>query len=57
MNIDPSDMHHALAFASLYIGDTQTMAAEAAVLGTPSIRLMILLVNLVTWKSLNISMV
>jgi predicted glycosyltransferase len=38
MNIDPSDMHHALAFASLYIGDSQTMAAEAAVLGIPSIR-------------------
>jgi predicted glycosyltransferase len=38
INIDPSDMHHALAFASLYIGDSQTMAAEAAVLGIPSIR-------------------
>jgi predicted glycosyltransferase len=38
INIDPSDIHHALAFASLYIGDSQTMAAEAAVLGIPSIR-------------------
>lgn len=36
--IHPLDMHHALAFADLYIGDSQTMAAEAAVLGTPSIR-------------------
>ena len=36
--IDPRDMHHALYFARLYIGDSQTMAAEAAVLGTPSIR-------------------
>jgi hypothetical protein len=31
-------MHHVLYFAKLYIGDSQTMAAEAAVLGTPSIR-------------------
>ena len=27
-----------MAFAKMYIGDSQTMAAEAAVLGTPSIR-------------------
>jgi predicted glycosyltransferase len=27
-----------MAFASLYIGDSQTMAAEAGVLGTPFIR-------------------
>ena len=38
IKIDPSDIHHALAFAALFIGDSQTMAAEAAVLGTPSIR-------------------
>lgn len=31
-------MHSILYYASLYIGDSQTMAAEAAVLGTPSIR-------------------
>ena len=31
-------MHHLLAFANLFIGDSQTMAAEAAVLGTPFIR-------------------
>ena len=36
--IDPGMMHSALSYASLYIGDSQTMAAEAAVLGTPSIR-------------------
>jgi len=36
--ISPRDMHHAMFFASLYIGDSQTMAAEAAVLGTPSLR-------------------
>jgi predicted glycosyltransferase len=32
-------MHHALAFAELFVGDSQTMTAEAAVLGTPSFRL------------------
>ena len=36
--IDPSEIHHALYYADLYIGDSQTMAAESAVLGTPSIR-------------------
>lgn len=36
--IPPQYMHHALALASLYIGDSQTMAAEAAVLGIPSLR-------------------
>jgi len=35
---DPSLMHHFLAEAHLVIGDSQTMIAEAAVLGTPSIR-------------------
>lgn len=38
IKINPKNMHHALYFASLYIGDSQTMAAESAVLGTPSIR-------------------
>lgn len=32
------EMHHAMYYSSLYIGDSQTMAAEAAVLGTPSLR-------------------
>ena len=36
--IDPLDIHHVMAFSSLYIGDSQTMAAEAAVLGVPFIR-------------------
>ena len=36
--IDAKIIHHAMAFADLYIGDSQTMAAEAAVLGIPSIR-------------------
>ena len=38
MPVHPSVIHHAMAFADLYIGDSQTMAAEAAVLGVPSIR-------------------
>ena len=31
-------IHDALAFATLQVGDSQTMAAEAAYLGTPSLR-------------------
>ena len=38
MAINPLDMHHVMAFAQLYIGDSQTMAAEAGVLGIPFIR-------------------
>ena len=32
------DMHHVMAFSDLYIGDSQTMAAEAGVLGVPFVR-------------------
>lgn len=38
MSINPLDIHHVLAFAGIYIGDSQTMAAEAGVLGVPFIR-------------------
>ncbi len=38
LNINPLDIHHIMAFAALYIGDSQSMAVEAAMLGTPSIR-------------------
>jgi len=38
IQINPLDMHHILAFAKLYIGDSQTMAAESGVLGVPFIR-------------------
>lgn len=31
-------IHHVLAFADLYLGDSQTMATESALLGTPAIR-------------------
>lgn len=36
--VAPSDIHHVLAFAEIVIGDSQTMSAEAGVLGTPYIR-------------------
>ena len=35
----PERMHHALSFAEFIVGDSQTMTAEAAVLGTPAFRL------------------
>ena len=37
--IEPWDMHHLLNYAKLIISDSQTMTAEAAVLGVPSIRI------------------
>ncbi|MBX7181400.1 MAG: DUF354 domain-containing protein [Bacteroidia bacterium] len=36
--VPPSEIHHVMAFANIYIGDSQTMAAEAAVMGVPAIR-------------------
>jgi hypothetical protein len=36
--LPPDRLHDVLATAALYVGDSQTMAAEAAVLGVPSIR-------------------
>jgi len=39
ISINPLDMHHILAFARIFIGDSQTMAAEAGILGTPFIRI------------------
>lgn len=38
LDINPKHIAHALSFATLFIGDSQTMTSEAAVLGTPSIR-------------------
>lgn len=38
MQINPLEIHHVMAFADIYIGDSQTMAAEAGVLGVPFIR-------------------
>ncbi|MCD1294906.1 hypothetical protein CUJ83_07835 [Methanocella sp. CWC-04] len=37
VNISPEKIHDLLYYAALYIGEGATMAAEAAVLGTPSI--------------------
>lgn len=38
LKINPLDIHHVMYYALLYIGDSQSMAVEAAMLGTPSIR-------------------
>ena len=39
IGVRPERMHHALAGAAFFLGDSQTMTAEAAVLGTPAIRI------------------
>ena len=36
--INPLHIHHVMAFSDLFIGDSQTMAAEAGVLGVPFVR-------------------
>jgi len=36
-SIPPHRIHHLLAFANLYIGESATMATESAVLGTPAV--------------------
>lgn len=36
--VPPEEIHHLLAEASLLVGDSETMATEAALLGTPTIR-------------------
>ena len=38
IRINPLDIHHVMAFSGIYIGDSQTMAAEAGVLGVPFVR-------------------
>ncbi|NOX45364.1 MAG: DUF354 domain-containing protein [Chlorobi bacterium] len=38
LNVNVLEMHHMLAFAKIFIGDSQTMAAESGVLGTPFVR-------------------
>ena len=38
LHINPLDIHHVMAFATLYLGDSQSMANEAAMLGVPSLR-------------------
>jgi predicted glycosyltransferase len=39
LSIPVSNIHHCLAFASMIICDSQSMAMEAAILGTPGIRI------------------
>ncbi|GAB4255273.1 MAG: DUF354 domain-containing protein [Vicingaceae bacterium] len=39
INIHPKDMHDILSFSNMLISDSQTMTAEAAVLGVPSVRI------------------
>jgi predicted glycosyltransferase len=39
IKIEHKDIHHLIYFAKLLIGDSQSMSHEAAVLGTPSIRI------------------
>jgi len=36
---DPAKIHHVLAFADIFIGDSQSMTVEAAILGVPSLRI------------------
>lgn len=38
LHINPLYIHHLMHFAQVYTGDSQSMAVEAALLGTPSIR-------------------
>lgn len=38
LQIEPRNILHVLNFAQLFIGDSQTMTSEAAVLGTPAFR-------------------
>jgi len=38
LSTPPEDVHHVMYYADLYLGDSGTMSAEAAILGTPSIR-------------------
>jgi uncharacterized protein len=38
LNVNPEDIHHVMGYASLFIGDSQTMSAESAMLGVPFIR-------------------
>lgn len=37
--LNPSDIHHYLAYASIFISDSQSMTVEASLLGTPNIRI------------------
>lgn len=38
LQINPLDIHHVMAFADMFISDSQSMSIEAALLGVPSVR-------------------
>ncbi len=38
IKINPNEIHHFLYYADLFIGDSQSMAVESSILGTPNIR-------------------
>lgn len=38
LKVSPEKIHSLMAFASMFLGDSQTMTSEAAVLGVPSLR-------------------
>ncbi len=38
ITISPEKIHHMLYYARLFVGDSQTMSTEAALLGTPAVR-------------------
>jgi predicted glycosyltransferase len=46
--LGPERMHHALAFASLFVGEGATMASECALLGTPAIYVNTMVPDLIT---------
>jgi len=53
ININPLDIHHALYHADMFIGDSQTMTIEAAILGTPALRYNNLVGNLSVLEELD----
>ena len=36
--VPPEDIHSLMSFASLFVGDSQTMTSEAAILGVPAVK-------------------
>ncbi|MCC7290249.1 DUF354 domain-containing protein [bacterium] len=38
INVSPYDMHHAMYYSDLFIGDSQTMASEGGLMGVPTFR-------------------
>ena len=52
LNISPEKMHSLISCASLFFGESGTMAVEAALLGTPSVRVSTLASSLGNFKEL-----